>query len=281
MKFPPLEYRRAEDLSSACELLAEEGARPLGGGQSLLPLLAFRMARPSILVDVSRIEELRGCVLGENEHSLTIGAATTHAEVQSDRIVARQLPILARVASHIGHRSIRHLGTIGGSVAHADPAAEWPATCMALGAIAEVSSLGARRRVPVADLIEGPYQARLEEGEMISRLEFPLEPHRRFGMAEVALRPGDFALAGAVCVLEDGRGAVTFFGVEGKPQRIELPSLEHLSVGDGHHPDGLVEEVVGRLEGVLEDVHASASFRRHLAKTALKRALADALQETA
>ncbi len=288
MKFPPLEYRRAEDLSSACELLAAEGARPLAGGQSLLPLLALRIARPSILVDLSRLEELKGVVLatgGVGGDVLSIGAVTTHADIEQEAAVAGHLPILGRVASHIGHLSIRHLGTIGGSVAHADPAAEWPATCVALGALAEITSRGGVRRAPVAELLVGPYQTSLADGEVISRLEFPLEPGRRLGMAEVARRPGDFALAGAVCSLTQREGAteavVSFFGVEGRPRPIRLPALSSSELLDEAGREALSHEVAAQLEDVLEDVHASGTFRRHLARVALKRALGEALKEAA
>ncbi len=284
MKFPPFEYHRAEDLSSAFALLAEDGARPLAGGQSLLPLLALRMARPSILVDLSRLEELRGVRVDSRERPadvLSIGALTTHAEIEQSEAVAQHLPLLATVASHIGHLSIRHLGTIGGSVAHADPAAEWPATCIALGAVVEISSLEGVRREPVAELVAGPYQTRLSEGEVISRLDFPLESDRRVGMAEVAIRPGDFALAGAVCALEGHDGSVeatvTFFGVEGRPRRLGQTSPN--PAADGSVRESMAEEFVAQLEDVLEDVHASGSFRRHLAGTVFKRALGEALKE--
>lgn len=283
MKFPPFDYAAPADLAEGCELLAAEGARPLAGGQSLLPLMALRMARPELLVDLGRLRELRGLNLegGEDADVLRVGAMTTHAAIEESEVVADALPILAKVASHIGHAAIRHLGTIGGSVAHADPAAEWPATCVALGAVAEITSRTGVRREPVESLLSGPYQTSLGEGEILSRLDFPLVPGSRHGVSEVAIRAGDFALAGAVCVLEpDGVAAgssVTVFGVEGRPRRVALPPVP-AGRGEGARAE-LAAEISSHLGDLLEDVHADGAFRRHLAEVAVARALRDAFSQ--
>jgi carbon-monoxide dehydrogenase medium subunit len=241
--------------------------------------MAFRLSRPEVLVDVSRLEELKGIEVesAHNGGELIIGAATTHAEIEQSPLVASVLPALAEVASYIGHPAIRHLGTIGGSIAHADPAAEWPATCIALGADVEVRSMGGRRRVPVESIVAGPYQTTLSDGELLCRFRFPVAVPRRVALAEIARGAGDFALAGAVCVLEDGNapaGAVTFFGVEGRPRRVEIPASAFVGPARLDGPaDQLGQELVVNLGNVFEDGKADAVFRRHLAVVAATRAI--------
>lgn len=285
MKFPCVDYKAPSNLAEACEMMADEGARPLAGGQSLLPLMAFRLARPEALIDLNRLSELAGVTAetAGNETSLVIGAVTTHSDIEDSEVVASVLPVLATVASQIGHPPIRHLGTIGGSVAHGDPAAEWPATCAALGAEAEICSAGRSRRELVEHLILGPFETTLEEDEILCRLHFPIRPGRKVGVAEIAHRAGDFALAGAICVLDlvagDWAGAITLFGVKGRPARIELDASLLSAVSRGSDPGDLVmSHVLPQLGDVFEDMHADASFRRHLAGVAAKRAIASAFQ---
>jgi carbon-monoxide dehydrogenase medium subunit len=248
--------------------------------------MAFRLARPEALIDISRLSELAGVnpeVASDQTQSLGIGAATTHASIKDSRTVASVLPVLATVASHIGHPPIRHLGTIGGSVAHADPSAEWPAACVALGAEAEIRSAGRSRRELVEHLIVGPFETTLGEDEILCRLHFPVLPGRKTGMAEVAQRAGDFALAGAICVLDQvagtWEGAVTLFGVKGRPARIELDARLLSAVPGGGGLDDLVmSHVLPKLGDVFEDMRADASFRRHLAGVVARRAIASAFQ---
>jgi aerobic carbon-monoxide dehydrogenase medium subunit len=286
MKFPCVDYKAPSNLAEACELMADEGARPLAGGQSLLPLMAFRLARPEALVDLNRVSELAGVTTeaanGETQ-SLVIGAVTTHAEIKDSEVVASVLPVLATVASQIGHPPIRNLGTIGGSVAHADPAAEWPATCLALGAEAEICSVGRSRRELVGHLIAGPFETTLGEDEILCRLRFPVRPGRKVGVAEIAHRAGDFALAGAICVLDlvagTWAGAITLFGVKGRPTRVELEASLLAAVSRGGDPGDLVtSHVLPQLGELVEDMHADAGFRRHLAGVAAKRAIVSAFQ---
>lgn len=282
MKFPPFVYRRPASLGEACAMLAEDGARPLGGGQSLLPLMALRLARPAILVDVTRLAELSG--IDSRPHAgdavLEVGAATTHGELEVSEPVRKEMPVLATVARHIGHPAIRHRGTVGGSIAHADPAAELPAACIALDAEASITSANGTRHERVETLVVGPYQTALAEDEVVTRLSFPLPAGRRAGMSEVALRSGDFALAGAICVLDAAdsgtpRGTVTFFGVEAKPRRIGLDLVAAQSSGS----DAYFHEMTAFLGEVLEDSHADAPFRRHLAAVAARRAFVSAWGE--
>lgn len=281
MKFPSTDYLRASSVEDACRALARDGARIIAGGQSLLPLMAFRLSRPEVLVDVCRLDELRGISvehLGDGTKELVIGAATTHAEIEKSPVVASALPCLAQAARNIGHPAIRHLGTIGGSIAHADPAAEWPALCIGLGAEVEIVSRIGSRREAVERLIAGPYLTTLKEDEIISRIRFALVARRRVALSEVARRSGDFALAGAVGVVDgdDSAVSVTLFGIEGRPRRVQLAaeadSAELADIGT----NALEGAVLAQLGAVLEDANADAAFRRHLAVVVTSRALRDA-----
>jgi aerobic carbon-monoxide dehydrogenase medium subunit len=278
MKFPPFVYQRAGSLDEACEMLAVDGARPLGGGQSLLPLMALRLARPSILVDVSSLDELAGFDSGpQAKNALEVGGITTHSELESSAAVRTKIPVLAAVARLIGHPPIRNRGTVGGSIAHADPAAELPAACIALDAELVIASVDGTRRERVESFVTGPYQTSLRENEFVTRVSFPTPPGRLAGVAEVALRAGDFALAGAICVLDaedtSMKATITFFGVEAKPRRFDLDlGRARSSSGDTYW-----KEFVAVLGEVVEDSHADALFRRHLAAVVARRAFVSAL----
>ncbi len=279
MKFPPFAYERPTRLDEACEMLAVEGARALAGGQSLLPLMALRLARPATLVDLARVSELTGLGVDDGgNRRLDMGAMTTHAQIEADSSIRARFPVLAKIVSHIAHPAIRHRGTVGGSIAHADPAAEIPAACIALDAEVLISSVKGTRSEPVESLVAGPYQTTLRDGEIVTRVIFPLRAERRAGMDEVALRAGDFALAGAVCVLDragrdDQRGTVTFFGVEPRPRRAEI-DLERVRTSADDRTYWV--ELASRLDEVIEDVHGDPSFRRHLAAVTARRAFASA-----
>lgn len=287
MKFPHTEYRLVSSVTEALEELSVEGARVLSGGQSLLPLMAFHLARPEVLVDVSRLEELRGTHVEEGPDGsevLVIGAATTHAEIERDRTVHAVLPCVPGAVTHIGHLAIRHLGTIGGSLAHADPSAEWPALCIALGAEVEIVSSRGSRRQSVEAFVVGPYQTTLVDGEIVVRVRIPLVEHRRAGLVEVARREGDFAIAGSVCVISDGAAPASFatlFGVEGTPRRVDLPVSE-LEEADGAEAEARVigSAVTEQLDHVLSDAQADAAFRRHLAIVTTARAYRSARSAT-
>lgn len=287
MKFPSFDYQVALDVEHACFLLAQDGARPLAGGQSLLPMMAFHLARPTVLVDITRLTQLKGISVSMDSSgmsTLRIGATTTHSELEQNEVVRSRLPVIAKVASYIGHPAIRHLGTIGGSVAHADPAAEWPATCIALEAQVEIWSKTGVRKEPAESFLIGPYQTSLAEDEIIGGIEFPLKRARHFGISEIALRPGDFALAGAVCVLTGHEvpfsGTITIFGVEGIPRRIDLTPQVIEAFTQGHSKQReLADILVPRLGNILSDVHASQAFRSHLATVVASRALVEALSD--
>lgn len=250
MKAAPFDYHRPESLAAALELLVEHGedAKALAGGQSLIPLLAMRLAQPAVLVDLGRVPELRGV---RREGGLRIGAMTR----QSELALREDLPgVVASALPHIGHFQIRNRGTVGGSLAHMDPAAEWPALALLLDAELTLASRRGSRTLAAREFILGPLTTCLEADELLVEVAIP-PAGGRFGFAEVERRVGDFALAGAACHNE----ALVAFATGPGPQR--LPECErYLAQGGRAGP-----ELVAVAEREIEaggDIHASAAYRR-------------------
>lgn len=269
-------YFRAESVEEALGLLGEHGpdAKLIAGGQSLVPLMNMRLARPATLVDIWGISSLR--FIESNRESLVVGATVRHQDFI--RRGSHQIsPIFRRVASHIGHLPVRNRGTIGGSLAHADPVAEWCLLAVALDAVVEATSSSGARWIPAGELFEGPFTTTLEDGEIITRIRFP-QPPLSTCFTEYAVRQGDFALAAAVASFESGdngriRARVAVAGGGSSPTR--LPEIESiLSVDDAVDPVlDRVEEVARRTVSPSDDVHASAEYRRHLSGVLVRRAV--------
>jgi carbon-monoxide dehydrogenase medium subunit len=264
MKSAPFEYRRPESLAEALEILAQHGdaATPLAGGQSLIPLLVMRLAQPSLLVDLARLPELRGVERRGTE--LRIGAMTSQAELERQPLPA----IIAAALPHVGHFQIRSRSTVGGSLAHMDPAAEWPALALLLEAQLELASAGGRRRLmAAADFALGPLTTGIEPEELLVSIHLE-DADGPFGLLEVERRPGDFALVGAGCQ----RGRLVVFATGATPQR--LPRCEaHLRTGGA--ASGLRALAEEEIEAT-GDVHASAAYRRRVGAALVERAAAAA-----
>ncbi len=265
MKAAPFAYRRPESLAEALEELARAGdeARPLAGGQSLVPLLAMRLARPSLLVDLGRVPELRG--VRRDGAALRIAAMTREAELERwpglPGVVAAALP-------HVGHFQIRSRGTVGGSLAQADPAAEWPALAVLLDAELEVASRRGERRVAARDLFLGPLTTSLEPDELLVAAVLP-GADGAFGFLEVERRPGDFALVGAA----SHGGRVVAFATGGTPQRLaRCEALLRQGGGPGPELRALAEAEIE----ATGDVHASAAYRRAVGARLVDRVVAAA-----
>lgn len=284
MKSPPFEYRRPETMDEALHLLAEVGdeAKILAGGQSLLPLLAFRMTRPGMLVDIGHLEELDHLVLEDG--TLSMGALTTHRRVEWNRALVERCPAILEAVSQIGHVAIRNRGTVGGSMAHADPAAEWPVLALVLDAEFEARRVGGSRVIPAADMFLGYMQTGLAPDELLTGMRFALPPPPAgSAFVEVARRHGDFAMGGAAAVLavEGGRVVHARVGVMSAaltPVRSE--ASERLLVGEEPSDEALAEAAAA-VDGAidpLEDVHAPAEYKRHLARVTTLRALTAARQ---
>ena len=281
MKPPIFEYHRPDTLDEALRLLAErEDAKPLAGGQSLIPAMNFRLAAPAALVDLGRLSELRGIAESGNG-GLQLGALTTHASVEKSELVAARAPLLAETMPFIAHPQIRNRGTVGGSLAHADPAAELPAVVLALEAMLVLRSATAERRVPAQEFFTGLFATALEPGELVTAVELPaLAARSGWAFEEMARRHGDFALVGVATVLSLDAGGNC------ADARIAL-----LSVGDGPI---LARRAMAALEGQAPtaetfrsaaelaatedidppgDLHASAAYRRQLTRVLVRRGL--------
>lgn len=281
MKPPPFEHHVATSLDEALSLLAEHGdeSKVLAGGQSLVPLLSLRLARPEQLVDINRIDEL--ATIGNGE-GLRVGATVRQRTVERSAEVAKANPLLAEATRHIGHAAIRNRGTVGGSVAHGDPAAELPAVLLALDGEVEVRSTRGERLVAAADLYSGFLTTALEPDELLTAVRFRAWPSGAgWSFQEFSRRSGDFAVAGVAVLLRLDGGTVAeariaLSGVDQTPVRV--PVAEAALVGQAPS-----EELwaAAASDGVAEldppsDLHGTSGYRRHLAGILIRRALQEA-----
>jgi carbon-monoxide dehydrogenase medium subunit len=281
VKPAPFEYHAPETTADVLALLAEHGdeAKPLAGGQSLVPMLALRLTRFEHLIDLNRVPELTG--VERETGTLAVGAMTRQAALASTDAV----PLLTHALPLIGHFQIRNRGTVGGSIAHADPAAELPAVALALDAELEIAGSSGTRTQPASEFFTGTWMTTLEPDELLARVHFPVWSGRAgFAVDEVARRMGDFALVGAACGVELGdgnkidRAAIALFGMGSTPLRASAAEAA-LQGGEGT-PDELAE--VGQLAVAdldpPEDIHASTSYRRRVGAHVVARALTSALE---
>jgi aerobic carbon-monoxide dehydrogenase medium subunit len=218
----PFEYRCATSLAEVYAHLSEHGddAKIIAGGQSLVPMMNLRLVSPSILLDIGEIDELRSIVL--NGDMLRIGSLVRHCDVASDPLVARHAPLLAKAVEHVAHLAIRNRGTFGGSCCHADPAAEFPACSLLLGAVMEIASVRGTREVAAADFFDGPFTTAVEPDELLLAVHVPAAlPDALFAFHELSRRQGDFALSGiaarARCVSDGWVTDWVAFGVSDRP----------------------------------------------------------------
>jgi carbon-monoxide dehydrogenase medium subunit len=278
------DYHCPDELAGAITILQEYGdeAKVLAGGQSLIPLLSLRLSRFDHLVDLRAIEDLRG--VSAVDGSIRIGAMTTQAHVARNENAAA-VPLLARATSHIGHYQIRNRGTVGGSLAHADPAAEYPAVAMALDASLEVAGPNGTRRISAADFFMSTWATAMDPDEVLVAAHFPVwSGSTGWAVDEVARRVGDFAMCGAVCGIQlDGqrvnRAALALFGVGSVPVRARgvEATLTGATVDDLDLP-AIGAEVAATLDPP-GDLHASGEQRRKMAKTLVPRVLTAAIDE--
>lgn len=290
MKPPPFTYRRATDLDEALATLAEVGddGKVLAGGQSLVPLLNFRLAAPEVLVDINRVAGLD--VVETTDAHVRVGATVRHADLEHDGAAHGANPLLRRALQHVAHPVIRNRGTTVGSIAHADPAGEMPAVLAALGGHAEVASTRGTRTVAPEELFVGPLESSLAADELLTHVVFPTPPARTgSAIEELARRHGDYAMAGVVALV--GLGAdlhvtsarVAYLGLSGVPVTADLTEQLAGQPHDALAPTDAAHDAVGHTEP-HDDIHATADYRRHLASVlterALRRAAADAADRT-
>jgi carbon-monoxide dehydrogenase medium subunit len=281
MKPAPFDYHAPRQLKEAAELLASlPNAKILAGGQSLVPMMNFRYVIVDHLVDLGGVDDLRGIAVGDGR--LRIGAMMRQRDLEFSPEVARHCPLLAEALRHVGHRQTRNRGTIGGSLAHADPAAELPAVCAAYDAVVHLASIRGIRAVPFAEFSSGYMATVLEPDEMIAAVELPIwRLGHGHGFHEFARRHGDFALAGAAALLDVGadnivrRAALALFGVAEQPARLDAAE----ATLTGKAIDSTAIQTAAAAAWLVEpisDIHASGEYRRHLAQVLSARALTDA-----
>ena len=275
MKAPRFAYARPASVAEALALLAEhkDEARVLAGGQSLVPMLNFRVAAPKVLVDINRIAGLAGIKVAKTH--VRIGALTRHAELERSADIAKLLPLVGAAVPHIAHPAIRNRDTVGGSMALADPAAELPACALALGATFVLAGKKSERRVAAEDFFKGLYATALKAGELLVAVEFPLsKPGYASAFGELARRHGDYAMVGVAAhgstqgkKFSDMR--VVLFGVGDRPLR--TPGFEKALEGQS-----VIDGALAKLDDDLAprgDLHASAATKLHLAKVLAGRVL--------
>lgn len=280
MKSPAFDYIRAESPQHAFELLARHGdaARVLAGGQTLLATLNMRLSQPALLVDIGGLEAWRGITLAGSV--LRIGALTRHVEVEESALVARHAPLLAQAAPHIAHRAIRNLGTFGGALAYADPAAEWPACALALDATLVLASASGERRVAARDFFQGLYTTAMQAGELLVACELPIAgSDERQVFAELARRQGDYAVAGLAArarrrgdTLHEVR--LAFLSLADRPLR--APAAEAVLQG-GRIDAARIAQADAALRAELDtfaDLTHCAAAKTQLAATLMRRAVA-------
>ncbi|GAB4520012.1 MAG: xanthine dehydrogenase family protein subunit M [Roseibium sp.] len=263
-------YARASSLRDALEMLAasDGSGRVLAGGQSLIAAMNLRLSAGDLLVDISRLSELAGVT--ERQDSLRIGALTPHAEIGRNPLIRQHAPLLSQAVEFIAHAAIRNRGTIGGALAHADPAAEFPACALALGATLHVQGLTGSRDIAAEEFFKDIFETAIEDGEILTGLSVPkAEPGERQVIVEVARRSGDYALAG-VCLVKRAEGhRLSLFSVGPKPVLAE-GAMAALDRGD---TDGAVRALQAEIDPP-SDTQATAAYRRHLAGVLLRRAAA-------
>lgn len=279
MKAPGFDYVQVASVGEAIAAFraCAGDARYLAGGQSLLPSLNLRLSSPDLLIDIGRVDELRGIARRGSE--VRIGALTCHAEILASDIIARDVPLLSLAAPFVAHPAIRNKGTLGGSLALADPAAEFPAAALALGARMEIAGAEGVRLVDADDYFIGLYETALAPGEILAAVHCPAaRPGQRFAFDELARRRGDYALMGVAINAEGRRGHVeairiAFFSAGPTPMRArgaEAALADH----------GLTDEVIAAAQAALADdlapsgdAHMTAAARMHLARVLLRRQL--------
>ena len=282
MKSPEFSYLKAQTMADVFSALKTHGdaAQLLAGGQSLLAMLNLRMANPSILIDISGLDSLKG--IQQSGNVIRIGALTTHHEIDSSNIVKAQIPLLAQAVPYVAHLAIRNKGTIGGSLALGDPAAEYPAVALALNATLIIQSATGERRVKASEFFISLYRTAVQADEILIGVEFPIaKPNQRFVFSELARRKGDYAMAGMALALSlEGQTiqdvALAFMAMDDKP--ILAPRAMKALTGQSINSQ-TISQAQAALDEDLQpagDLSANAATKKHLSRVLLSRALIQA-----
>jgi aerobic carbon-monoxide dehydrogenase medium subunit len=262
----PFDYIAAESAEHAIELLAEHGddAKVLAGGHSLLPMMKLRLATPELLVDIGGLAELAGVSTADGD--LVVGATTRHADLAASELVRAEAPLLAYAASQVGDPQIRHRGTIGGSLAHADPAADLPMALVALGGTVVLQGPAGTRTVGADDFFQGYFETALTPDELLTAIRIPRRPGVPWGYQKFVRRANDWAIVGVAAI--DGRIALANMG----PRPLRATAAEDALAAGAGAAEAAELAADGTSPGA--DLHADREYRRHLARVLTRRALA-------
>lgn len=284
MKAASFDYVRVASIDEACQALADGGedARIIAGGQTMIPLMAMRLARPSLLIDINDVSELAGISV-DGDH-LVIRAGTRQSDTLASETVKSQLPLLADALSHVGHTQTRNRGTVGGSLVNADPSAEIPLVAQTLDATIVAQSIRGQRTIAAGDFFESAMATTLVPDECLVEVRFPIwsPENTGFGFHEVSIRDSDFALAAAAAqTILDGNGncqkvSVAICGAS--PAALRLTTVEEALVG-GDLSDDTINTACANIDDLIDpqsDVHADAAYRGRVAKVMARRAISDA-----
>ena len=286
MKAAAFDYVRASSVDEICRLLAEAGdeeRKIIAGGQTLVPLMAMRMARPDMLIDINDVAELAG--IDDHGDYVSFGAGTRQRAIERSGIVSGRLPLVAKAVRNVGHQQTRNRGTIGGSIVHGDPSAELPLAALALEATMVLRSTAGETEMALDGFFEAAMVTNIEPDQLLTEIRIPVwqDPRTGTGFHETASRQGDFAIVAAaaqVALADDGtiaRAAVSVGGAA--PSPVKLHALEAALVGKP--ADGL-DDVIALVDDEIEpdtDVHATADYRRRVTRKLVSRAIADAVTE--
>lgn len=277
-------YSAPATLQEALSLLADGSAKALAGGMSLIPLMKLRLAAPDHVVDLGRIPDLNS--IREEAGAIRIGATTTHYQIESSPALRSRCPLLPETASHIGDLQVRNTGTLGGSIAHADPAADYPAALMALEARVRLASANGERTLPIGDFFVDTFTTALEPGEIIREVIVAVEQPGTGASYQKVVQPASgFAIVGVAARVRRSAGKVSMarVGVTGLgPKAYRAVNVEKLLEGTAGSPDDIRKAAAVVADGVdaNSDLHASAGYRRHLARVYTERAITAALAKT-
>ena len=266
------DYKRATSAAEAVSLVGQYGdeAKFLAGGHSLLPLMKLRLAQPSVLVDIGRLTDL-SYIRDEGEH-IAIGALTRHREVETSDLLKQHVPLLAHAASHVGDPQVRHRGTIGGSIAHADPASDLPATTLALGATYVVQGPNGTREIAAADFYQGFLESALAADELLTEIRVPKLTGAGWSFQKFNRRAQDWAIVGVAAWRQNGRSGVGLVNMGSTPI---LATSVSGALSQGASVADAAEQAVAEAEPQA-DLNASIEYRTHLAKVLVRRALEEA-----
>jgi len=265
------DYRRAQSVDDAIAQLTEHGedAKLLAGGHSLLPLMKLRLAAPSVLIDIGRVSDLS--YIRANGDTVAIGALTRHRDLETSDVLHTHVPLLAHVAGQVGDPQVRHRGTIGGSIAHGDPASDLPAACLALGATFTMVGPGGERKIEAADFFHGFLETELQPDEVLAEIRVPKTDGAGWSFQKFNRRAQDWAIVGVAAVVGDnpGIGLVNMGSVPLRATAVEAALAGGASAAEAasHAADGLDPP---------EDLNASPEYRRHLVQVLVRRALEEA-----